>query len=356
MRQHLSDVCQILGTFLSICILAWGLSSPSRAQAVPAQSQAQTFEVSFFTQRNRTGSPEPGETYGGERSSLKAGLCQLGPLDLGLLSPLAEVAPSFMREELLRVQDVREMKPVSILARLEQTAGARSPALYVHGYFIGFEKGCRRAALLQQNAGLEGRFLWFSWPSDGAAAYYTRDEADIYWSVPDLADTIMELEQRFGAGVVDVIGHSLGARGVVLALYEVANRRPDIELGHVVLLAPDMDFGIFARMIPRIAPIASSVTVYAATGDKPLALSAQLHGYARLGESGNDVAEIAGVEVIDVGDLTGESPTGHLYHIYSPDVGSDLKQLLNEDKRAARRSGLLAKGENLWHLQPAVQD
>lgn len=245
MRQNLSDACQKLVTFISICVLAWTLSSPSRAQAVPAQSEAQTFEVSFFTLRNRTGSPVPGETYGGERSSLKAGLCRVGPLDLGLLSPLAEAAPFFMREELLRVQNVREMKPVSILARLEQTAGARGPALYVHGYYIGFEKGCRRAALLQQNAGLEGRLLWFSWPSDGAAAYYTRDEADLYWSVPDLADTIMELEQRFGAGAVDVIGHSLGARGVALALYEVANRRPDIQLGHVVLLAPDMDFEIF---------------------------------------------------------------------------------------------------------------
>lgn len=356
MRQNFSDVCQILCTFLSICALAWGLSSPSWAQAVPAQSEAQTFEVSYFTLRNRTGSPEPGETYGGERSKLKAGLCRVDALDLGVLSPLADAAPSFMREELLRVQGVREMEPVSVLARLEETAGRRDPALYVHGYYIGFEKGCRRAALLQQNAALEGRLLWFSWPSDGAAAYYTRDEADLYWSVPDLADTIMELEQRFGAGAVDVIGHSLGARGVALALYEVANRRPDIHLGHVVLLAPDMDFGIFARMVPSIAPIASSVTVYAATGDKALALSAQLHGYARLGESGNDVAKIAGVEVIDVGDLTGESPTGHLYHIYSPDVGMDLNQLLSGDKRASRRSGLLAKGENLWHLQSAARD
>jgi esterase/lipase superfamily enzyme len=261
-----------------------------------------------------------------------------------------------MREELLRVQDVQEMNIVATLDRLEATAGERGPALYVHGYYIDFEKGCRRAALLQQNAGLAGRFLWFSWPSDGAVANYTHDEADLYWSVPDMADTIIELERRFGSGAVDVIGHSLGARGVVLALYEVANRRPKIRLGHVALLAPDMDFEIFARMFPRIEPIAETISVYTATGDKPLALSRQVHGYPRLGESGNDLSRIAGVEVIDLSDLPVEDPTGHLYHINRPAVGADLRQLLHEGKRASARSGLVAKGDNLWQLESAEED
>lgn len=313
-------------------------------------------EFPYFTVRNRTGSSEPGETYGGERSDLKAGLCRVGELDLGVLSPLAEAAPSFMREELLRVQDVREMDPDVILDGLKKTAGAHGPALYVHGYYIGFEKGCRRAALLQRNAGIEGRFLWFSWPSDGAAAHYTHDEADLYWSLPDLADTIIELEHRFGSGAVDVIGHSLGARGVVLALAEVANRHPEIRLGHVVLLAPDVDFGVFERMLPRISPIVESVTVYATSGDRPLALSAQLHGYPRLGEAGNDVSGLSGVEVVDLSDLPSESPTGHLYHIYSSAVGEDLRQLLNERRRASERCGLVAESDNLWRLNSSEAD
>ena len=78
-----------------------------------------------------------------------------------------------------------------------------------------------------------------------------------------------------------------------------------------------------------------------------------MHGYARLGEAGNDVSRIAGVEVIDLSDLPSESPTGHLYHIYSPAVGADLRQLLHEGKRASGRLGLVAKGENLWRLRPA---
>ena len=342
---------RLMGVILCLGALSWAFPVPSTAQ-----TDIQTMEFPYFTVRNRTGSDDPSDFYGGERSDLKAGACRVEELDLGVLAPLADMAPNFLREELLRVQTVEEADPGAILDRLEGTAGARGPALYVHGYYISFEKGCRRAALLQQNADLVGRFLWFSWPSDGGAAYYTHDEADLYWSLPDIADTIIELERRFGAGNVDVIGHSLGARGVVLALAEVANRHPDIRLGHVVLLAPDMDFGIFERILPRVRPIAETTTVYATTGDRPLALSAQLHGYPRLGETGNDVSRLAGVEVIDLSDLPSEGPTGHLYHIYSRAVGEDLRRLLLAGERADARQGLVAQGENLWRLRPATNE
>ncbi|WP_239025586.1 alpha/beta hydrolase [Roseicyclus persicicus] len=308
-------------------------------------------EFPFITLRNRTDAPDPAEAYGSERSTPKAGLCRVGDLDLGLLSPLAGVAPNFLREDLLRVQAVQDMDGDAVFDRLAATAGGRGPALYVHGYYIGFGKGCRRAALFQENAGLAGRFLWFTWPSNGVAAYYMHDEANLYWSVPDLADTIIALDGRFGSGAVDVIGHSLGARGVVLALYDAASRRPDLRLGNVVLMAPDMDLGIFARILPRIAAVARSITVYATTGDKPLALSAQLHGYPRLGEAGHDVSGLAGVEVIDLSDLPASEPTGHLYHIYSRAVGRDLSRLLNDGQGAGQREGLEPQGGNLWRLR-----
>lgn len=319
------------------------------------QPEYQTLDLPYFTLRNRTGSNEPAKTYGGERSDLKAGICTVRELSLGVLSPLAQVAPNFLREEFLRVQSVEERDSEAILDLLEESAAGRGPAIYTHGYNISFDKGSRRAALLQQNADLDGRLLWFTWPSDGVAALYTHDEADLYWSVPDLADTLLRLTTRFGPGTVDVIGHSLGARGVVLALYEVANRAPGTRLGEVVLLAPDMDVDIFERILPRIRPVAGGITVYTTSGDRALALSQQLHGYPRLGEAGNDVSRFAGVEIIDLSDLPSESPTGHLYHIYSPDVGADLQQLLNGGKRADERARLGPMGPNLWRLRPRTE-
>ncbi|WP_244504683.1 hypothetical protein [Jannaschia faecimaris] len=106
-----------------------------------AQTEIETLEFSYFKLRNRTGSEAPAEFYGGERSELKAGVCNVGEVDLGVLAPLADVAPNFLREELLRVESVREINPTALLDGLEETAGARGSALYVHGCYIGFEKG-----------------------------------------------------------------------------------------------------------------------------------------------------------------------------------------------------------------------
>jgi len=327
--------------------LAGGLPRPSSAQTGIAGDV-----VPFLTLRNQTGAASAGDLFGDERSGLSAGRCHVRELDFVRLPSLAAAALSFIREEFLTVDDVGLAEPADVLNGLLQSGNAPAPMIYVHGYYIGFEKGCRRAALFQNNANVAGRFVWFSWPSDGSLARYIQDEADLYWSVPDLADAIVELDARFGGGAVDVVGHSLGARGVVLALYELASREPELRLDEVVLLAPDMDFEIFRRMLPRIRPIADNITIYVTTGDHPLAISAQLHGYPRLGQAGNDVTTLDGVEVIDLSDLPTDSPTGHLYHIYNPAVGDDLDQLLNEGLHAADgRRNLVQTGPNLWQLR-----
>lgn len=346
MRGALVGICRAIGAgFLAACFML-PLPRPSGAETEVTASV-----VPFLTLRNQTDADDPGDLFGDDRSTLRAGNCHVHPLDFPGLASLSGAAPSFLREELLDVEDVALSDPGEIFGGLETGEEARAPVIYVHGYYISFEKGCRRAALLQANAKLSDRFLWFSWPSNGSLASYPQDEADLYWSVPDLADAIIGLADRFGDGVVDVAGHSLGARGVALALYEVAARAPDIRLDEIVLLAPDMDFEIFQRMLPRISPITDNITVYVTSGDRPLALSAQLHGYPRLGQAGNAVETLEGVEVIDLSDLPPDSLTGHLYHIYSAGVGDDLHQLLNQGKHAAQRRNLFQIGSNLWRLR-----
>lgn len=92
--------------------------------ASSAQTELQSLEFAYLTRRNKCGSMKPGEVYGGERSDLKAGICRVEELDLGILAPLADVAPNFLQEELLRVRDVKEMDPSAVLDGLEATAGA----------------------------------------------------------------------------------------------------------------------------------------------------------------------------------------------------------------------------------------
>ncbi len=334
-----------------VLLLALFLVAPLVAPHVAEAEEAGTRGVPFLTNRARTGDDNPRRFYGDERGVLEAGYCDIVERRLNMLSTVADAAPFHIPEEILRVGAVRPMSEDAVLSSLGTEEGRASPVLYTHGFFIDFEKGCRRATVLQESARLEGRFLWFSWPSNGSLLNYTHDEADLYWSVLGLAEAIIDLEDRFGSGQVNLAGHSLGGRGTILAIHDVAAQRPDVMLGDVVLLAPDMDFDVFARLLPRIRPIARSITLYIAKADRPLALSEQVHGYPRLGQTGNDVSLLKGVEVIDLSDLQVRSPTGHLYHVYNAEVGADLDQLLNQGLPAVERRNMLQVGPNLWRLQ-----
>ena len=338
-------------TLLFLGFVGWLWMSAGATLPVAAQSAKTEVVVPFFTLRNATGDADPSKAYGTDRSTLSSGRCFIEVTDLGFLTPLAEAAPFYVPETALSISKVETLKIEQLTAELARSAKPDRPVLYTHGYYVDFEKGCRRAKVLQRNSGLEGRFLWFSWPSDGSLTDYASDEADLYWSVPDMAEVIERLGSQFGPGRLNLAGHSLGSRGIVYALYEIANRRPDFRLGEVALLAPDMDFQTFSKLLPRIRPIVNSLTVYVAAADRPLALSAQLHGYPRLGETGNPVTSLNGVEVIDLSDLPVRSPTGHLYHIYNREVGEDLNQLFNEGKSADQRRNLVRSGQNQWVLQ-----
>ncbi len=320
---------------------------------VPVAAEGESLRgVPYLTNRARSGDTDPRRLYGDERGTFEAGFCDISERRLDLLAPVAEAAPFHVPEEILRIGDVRPRPLDQVLDALEKSTDGAAPLMYTHGFYIDFEKGCRRATVLQESAGQKGRMLWFSWPSDGSLFNYTHDEADLYWSVLDLSEAIITMADRFGPGRVNLAGHSLGGRGMVLAIHDVAAQRPYARLGDVVLLAPDMDFDVFERLLPCIRPIVRGITVYVADADRPLALSEQVHGYPRLGQSGNDVARLDGVEVIDLSDLQVRSPTGHLYHVYNGEVGADMDQLLNGGLRATDRRNMRQVGPNLWRLQP----
>lgn len=120
----------------------------------------------------------------------------------------------------------------------------------------------------------------------------------------------------------------------------------------VVLIAPDIDAGVFKQYLPFIKPLVKNITVYVSDNDSPLLLSQQVHGYPRLGQPGTHLDGLTGVELIDISDIPVRSPTGHIYHIYQDVVIEDLAQLLNEYKLASKRNGLKQTGEDYWRLQP----
>ncbi len=310
--------------------------------------------VPFLTLRNKTGSDKAEDYFGGERGSLSAGYCELERTPLNSLKPIAEKAPFYIPDEIVGLDAVRESSIEDFWRRMDEKSNGQAPVLYMHGFYISFERGCRRALILKESLGLEGRFVLFSWPSAGTMLDYTQDEADLYWSVAPLRGVLADMVERFGDGHVNIVAHSLGTRGVMLALVLLAQVQQDEPLfNQVVLIAPDIDVGIFEQYLPVIRPLARNITVYVSGKDSPLALSRQVHGHPRLGEAGKHLEGLRDIEIIDLSDIPVRVPSGHVYHLYQSIVTEDLDQLINHNKTAAQRRNLKPVGANQWRLQPA---
>jgi len=310
--------------------------------------------VTFITLRNKTGSSKAADYFGDERDIRRGGYCVLSRTPIKILEPIAEYASFYIPNDIVELSKIEEHSLEDFWRELEQTRGARRPVLYTHGYFIDFERGCKRASIFQASQGLAGRFVLFSWPSDGAILNYTRDESDLYWSVAPMAQTLTDMVERFGAGGFDVTAHSLGTRGVFLALVQMTGAEQATKplINELVLIAADIDIGIFKQYLPRIRPLARNITIYVSANDSPLALSQQVHGYPRLGESGAHLDDLTGVDIIDLSGIPVRSPSGHVYHLYNDIVASDLFQLLDSGQPASQRSNLKQIRENYWLLQP----
>lgn len=233
-------------------------------------------------------------------------------------------------------------------------ADAGRPVLYIHGYNESFDKSVKRALWLRQQLQLEGRLVLFSWPSDGNVLNYTRDEADLYWSVPYLRRAIEGLAARYGEGGFDIIAHSLGGRGVALALAQLHDTRPAggaPVVGQTILVAPDMDVQVFADLQHKVVASTERLSLYSSELDEPLAISETLHGYPRLGQSGAHSQRLQGLDVIDVSEVPRRRPTGHNYHLGSPVIQADMRAIL-AGRPAAQRAMRPRVGERHWQLLP----
>jgi esterase/lipase superfamily enzyme len=198
--------------------------------------------------------------------------------------------------------------------------------------------------------------LFFSWPADGNLLSYIRDEADLEWSVPQIAELLQKLAQYVGSERLDVVAHSLGTRGVVMALSRMAcNPSTTLLINELVLVAADIDKDHFLDAWPQIRPLIRHTTLYASENDKALRASHEAHGYPLLGEAGEHLTVLSGIETIDVSPAGKRRFSGHIYHLYHPVVAADLQMLLNTGRHAEKRANLRRakhQGVTYWRLDP----
>lgn len=327
------------------------------AQTAGATGQAASpIRVPYLTLRDVTGADDPASFFGSGRDQLRAGICEVESVHYESINSLARGLPFYVPDTRLGLNSISSLPLTTFWDDVDQLNGqpCRNVVLYLHGYNIGFAKGCQRAARLQQGVGLDGRLVLFSWPSDGNVLNYARDEADLYWSVPVIEQTVAAMVARYGEGRVDLVAHSMGARGLMLALSRLAASSADGPLiEQLVLVAPDIDSAIFGQELPALRRLVRRLTLYVSANDRALSLSENLHGYPRLGQLGPHLAGLEGIDIIDVSEAGRPEPTGHLYHLYNDVVHADIARLLSTGEAVAERPGMQTAGSGglrLWRL------
>jgi len=361
-------------TLLLAVILLWSciasgekldepVATTTPAEAGGREEASVKVSVFYLTNRKRHQGKPVADTYSGERGEAHFGRCEVEFTPIPIINQVASRMPFYLKSETNLVSLVEQADPPlfweQLGAAVERTSTG-SVVLFVHGFNYGFERTCRMAAEMQRSLQDKATVLVFSWPSNGLPTEYVRDQADIEWSVPVLADVIGQLGDHIGNANVQVVAHSLGSRGVIFALQRLAFQRlerPAID--QLVLLAPDFDAQTFVELLPGLASLTGGITLYASNNDAPLKVSHQLSGYPRLGEAGEYLTLVQGMDTLDVSSIGRYQITGHEYFYFHPLVTADLVALLSTGARAAQRSGLQAEtreGIRYWTFKDTVHN
>jgi esterase/lipase superfamily enzyme len=232
----------------------------------------------------------------------------------------------------------------------------REVFVFVHGFNTNFAEGLYRQAQMRHDFGTPGISVNYAWPSAANVSAYATDRETTLLARDDLEEVLTLLDQTNVTRIV-VAGHSMGAFLVMEALRQKAIRnRPGAfdKIRTVVLMAPDIDVGVFRRQARALAEKDVSIYIFTSARDRALRFSAVLRGSGvRLGGL-SDTAKIPDlpVTIIDLTAVTGNGDSlNHFKVATSPVMISVLSgmsafgtEILSDE---TRQPGLLGAGVNV---------
>jgi len=225
--------------------------------------------------------------------------------------------------------------------------------VYIHGYKRSFERAARTAAQLAFDVNFPGVPLLYSWPSNDEMGDYTADYQATEETTLHLADFLNEVVEQTGAGLVHVIGHSLGNQALMNALEVISAARTDTLFENLILSAPDVSARVFVdQLAPRIIGTAARTTLYARSPDRALQISETLRESRRLGQAGDSIVVLEEMDTIDASKVDADF-IGHGYTLTTKTAIDDLFMLLvNGHSPSKRNLDALSKGELVyWGLR-----
>lgn len=339
----------VLALVVAASIAGCGSAGASREKPVKAEPVARHVELFYVT--NRAPERAANLSFGTERAGMSQGFSRISIPPGHRMGRHEE--PSLLKFEWspqehkhIKVLEVIELAREDFTQRLHRAvefSRGNKLMVFVHGYNETFEGASRVVAQFAHDLKFPGPVLLFSWPSQGRLTGYTVDATNAEWAQAHFLEMMTALLDNAPTKDIYLIGHSMGNRIIGRGMATLAGDRPQSDMQRfreIVMIAPDIDAEVFRLDLgPRLARTGIHVTLYASSKDRAMRASKVFHGYARAGESGEDLVLVDGVETIDASDVTGGF-IGHSYFAEDRRIMEDIFALLQTGERAEHRFGL----------------
>ena len=204
----------------------------------------------------------------------------------------------------------------------------RSAFVFIHGFKTSFDDAAYRTAQLAYDLNFEGVPIMYSWPSKDNLLAYATDRQTADWSWRHLQYFVERVARESGALRIHLIAHSMGNQLLVNAL-DGLGRQPEIQplFDNVVMAAPDVDAKTFTEHNwAGIKDAAKRFTLYASSDDWALKVSRELNDFVRLGEAGQALVVIPGLDTVDASGID-TNELGHSYY-HCKKLMDDLELLM----------------------------
>ncbi|KAA5534929.1 alpha/beta hydrolase [Taibaiella lutea] len=210
--------------------------------------------------------------------------------------------------------------------------------LFVHGFKDSFEDGILRAAQLGYDLNYKGPVISYSWPTMGSFFGYVADSDSAEISSNYLNEFLTYLIDNIGENRINIIAHSMGSVVLSKALLKLKKQNlfPSA-INQIILAAPDIDRDLFINHIMPEIQSPQHLTLYVSKNDWAMKLSRFIrHSYNRLGEAGEEMAIIEGVDTIDASGVETDL-IGHSYFSQKESLINDIHMTFLGHKPPQRR-------------------
>jgi len=363
-----------------------GLTHPILWQAVPVQPPGTTSVRVYFVTNRAVNAP--GTKVSDYSDTLRSGSRTYGQCEVSVPidRKVGEVRAPFYRrlffssDKGITVTSTKVMDRNSffsdITGKIRSTKG-KEALVFVHGFNTSFEDAIERTAQLAYDLKFEGAAISFTWPSYRLSWLQERslaipidivrrnvlgnsyngaiENADL--AVSQLKEFLSEVRKSTGATTVHLIAHSLGARVLANALFDLAQSgqaKGNTRFRQVILAAADINVDVFEQLARVFPTTAERVTLYVSSSDRVLKTSEVINDHPRAGEGGSQIVVVPSVDSIEASAVD-TSMDGHSYYGENKTVIFDIFRLLRGGDPPDQRFGLeprLATGGKYWIIRP----